>query len=92
MSKKNLKIGLTFASLSLLVNLFIIANAFIPGTISGQMSDFIANIVKFFVNGIEKDVEEIKTESISLTLDERYLLNGVEGYKENEIPLGATKN
>ncbi len=91
MSKKNLKIGLTFASLSLLVNLFIIANAFIPGTISGQMSDFIANIVKFFINGIEKDVEEIKTESISLTLDERYLLNGVEGYKENEIPLGATK-
>ncbi len=91
MSKKNLKIGLTFASLSLMVNLFIIANAFIPGTVSGQMSDFIANIVKFFINGIDKDVDEIKTESITLKLDDRYLLNGVEGYKDNEIPLGATK-
>ena len=91
MSKKNLKVGLTFATLSLIINLFIIANSFIPGEASSKMSNFIGDIVKFFVNGVDKDFEEIKTQSIDLKLDERYLLNNVEGYKENEIPLGATK-
>ncbi len=91
MSKKNLKVGLTFATLSLIINLFIIANSFIPGEASSKMSNFIGDIVKFFVNGVDKDFEEIKTQSIDLKLDERYLLNNAEGYKENEIPLGATK-
>ncbi len=91
MKKKDLKVGLTFASLSLLINLFIITNSFIPGEASNKMSNFIGNIVKFFINGIDKDFEEIKTESIDLALDKRYLLNEVEGYKDNEIPLGATK-
>lgn len=91
MKKKDLKVGLTLASLSLLINLFIITNSFIPGEASNKMSNFIGNIVKLFINGIDKDFEEIKTESIDLALDKRYLLNEVEGYKDNEIPLGATK-
>lgn len=92
MSKKKFTLGLIFASISFTLTLFTIVNAFIPGTASGNFSDFFGNIIKFVINdNNEIDPTEVKAESITLSLDNRYKYNYVEGYSENEMAFGSTK-
>lgn len=92
MTKKKFRLGLICSSLSFILTIFTIVNAFIPGTASGNFSNIFGNIAKLIINdNNEIDPVEIKTQSIDLSLDKKYKYNFVEGYEENEIAIGSTK-
>ena len=81
-----------FFGISIFINAFIIFQSCLDGTTSSKWSNALSNIFENILNsGKGKIAPRIPVESLSISFLDTYQYNNVEGYENNQIPLGCTK-
>ena len=82
-----------YLSLAILINAFIIINSCLNADQSAFISNSIYNGLKYIINSISGDVSKnIPVSNISLSYNDDYEFNHIEGYNDNEIPIGISKS
>lgn len=90
-NRKHIPLMVIFSSISLLLNVFILVNAGLDGSKSGNFSSFISTIISNIINaGTDVDTPKVDVSSIDLVYPDN-VLNKRPGYANDEIPLGGTK-
>ena len=81
-----------FFGISIFINVFIIFQSCLDGATSTKWSNALSNIFENILNsGKGKIAPRIPVESLSISFLDTYQYNNVEGYENNQIPLGCTK-
>lgn len=93
MSKLRNVFKYTFLSLTIVTTSFIVYQSALDSEKSSKWSERVSEIISTILNdnlGMKEDVKTIPPESISLSLT-NYKYNHIDGYLDNQIPLGCTK-
>ena len=82
-----------FLSLAVIINAFIIVQASLPGEASALFSNFFYNIIRNIANGINGNIAKtIPVDNVLLSYNDSYKYSSIEGYSNNEIPIGVSKS
>lgn len=81
-----------FFGISILLNTFIVFQSCLDGSTSSKWSNFLSNIFENILNSGKGIIApRVPVESLTLSYLDTYQYNHVEGYEDNQIPLGCTK-
>ncbi len=78
--------------ISILLNSFIVFQSCLDGNTSSKWSNFLSNIFESVLNSGKGTIApRVPVESLTLSYLDSYQYNHVDGYEDNQIPLGCTK-